>query len=213
MPQITAIILAAGSSRRMGRQNKLLLPVEGEVMVRRVVQRVSGLIDEGLLDDCIVVLGHEADKVKEALAGLPVSFVYNERYAEGMGTSLAVAAAAVDESAVDESAVDESVGGVMIALADMPYITTDEYRDIVRGFNLHLPSDAALIAAPVFEGRRGNPVILSVQYLPEIKMLKGDAGCRDIIRENKQHLHAIKMGTPNIFRDVDTPRDTSETTD
>src|SRR5690554_1480522 len=92
--EVACVVLAAGSSRRMGAHNKLLLPYRGMPMIRQVVL-------QALASNCsrvIVVVGHSAPEIEQALAGLSVQFVINARHAQGMGHSVAAGVAAVPDT-------------------------------------------------------------------------------------------------------------------
>src|SRR6476659_7412078 len=102
---VSAVVLAAGASTRMGTQ-KLLLPFDGEPLVRRAARQVS----EAGFDDVLVVLGSEHEKVLTALAGLRIRYAINAEYASGMGSSFRTAV----EHLADSSAA-------MFALADQPF--------------------------------------------------------------------------------------------
>ena len=107
---ISAIILAAGESKRMGTENKLLLPIEGEALIRRFVKSVCLSEAENIL----VVLGHQSDKIKEVLIDQPVDFVYNPLYMSGMITSI--------KAGIGASSINSK--GYMICLSDMPFVRT-----------------------------------------------------------------------------------------
>src|SRR5690606_12472060 len=138
---VAVAILAAGPSRRMGALNKLVLEVGGQPMVRRVA--LQALAAGG--DRVFVVLGHEADKVRGALSGLPVGFVDNPGYREGLAASVRAAAQAVQPGEA-----------LMICLGDMPQVSTQICDQLIGAYRRH---PAAAAYQPEFEGRRGNPVL------------------------------------------------------
>jgi molybdenum cofactor cytidylyltransferase len=105
-----AVVLAAGSSTRMG-ENKLMLPLGGETVVRRAVRTAV----EAALDPIIVVLGHEPERVRAALAGLPCRTVVNPDHLSGKGTSL--------QFGIAEVASSTAAGAAVVMLADMPFVT------------------------------------------------------------------------------------------
>ena len=111
---ISAIILAAGESRRMGVQNKLLLQIDSEVLIRKFVKSVSN----SLVDAVLVVVGFEAEKIKAVLHDQAVKFVENPSYEEGMTTSI--------QSGVKASSNEST--GLMICLADMPFAETSDFN-------------------------------------------------------------------------------------
>ena len=115
---ISAIILAAGESKRMGRENKLLLPIKGEALIRRFVKSVC--LSE--VENVLVVLGYQSDKIKEVLIDQPVDFVYNPLYMSGMITSI--------KAGISASSINSQ--GYMICLSDMPFVRTVDLNIILR---------------------------------------------------------------------------------
>ena len=134
--KISALVLAAGLSSRMGSTNKMLMPVEGKPMLLGVVE---GLI-ASTADEVIVVLGHEHEKVKTIIPShQKVSIILNENYQLGMSTSIKVGV---------KQLMDPS-DGCMICLGDMPYLTTDDYNQMLEYARLNMRPDS--IIRPLFE--------------------------------------------------------------
>lgn len=167
--------------------NKLLLDVEGQPMVRRA----AVLLQAAGLAPLIAVLGHEAPRVQEALAGLPVACVVNERYHGGMATSLTLGLAALP------AAVD----AVLIHLADMPLVTQADIAALCAAF---APASGRAVCIPVHEGRRGNPVLLGRQMFAALAGLTGDEGAKSIIRQHSHLVVEVPAG-PEVLFDIDTP--------
>ena len=188
---ISAVLLAAGMSVRMGRANKLLLPVQGEPMVRRVASAIVA----SAAAEMVVVLGHEAPAVREALAGLPLLFVITPDYATGMTGSIQRGLAAWSPAA----------SGFMICLADLPDLFAEEYDQLIHAFLARLALDPACIVVPEFEGRRGNPVLFSAQHRAAILAHSEPEGCRSLVQAQRAHLFPLQMNTPHCLHDIDTP--------
>ena len=188
LSRVSAVLLAAGKSRRMGGANKLLLEVGGEPMVRRTAEAilVSGV--RGL----VVVLGHDRDAVAEALRGLACECVDNSHYPDGQMTSVHVELAAVPPGAE----------AVMICLADQPMLSPQDYRDLAAA-SATLPRDR--IAVPVVKGERGNPFVLPAGLKDEVLRRGTRFGCRNLIRDNPALAVPVEMQNPCFVRDVDTP--------
>ena len=189
---ISAVILAAGESRRMGEQNKLLLPIGGEVLILKFVKSVCA----SDVDDVLVVVGHEAEKIKDILQGQPVRFVANPNYLVGMTTSI--------QSGV--RAVSPESDGWLICLSDMPFAETSDFNCLIYAFNNFRIPESSLIVVPVFQEKRGNPVLFSREFRGKILQYKGD-GCRGILQEYPKSVMEVMMGNDNLFLDVDTPED------
>ena len=148
---MAGILLAAGQSRRMGTVNKLLAPIAGKPLVRHAAET---LVDVGL-SPLIVVIGHEADKVASALDGLPVQLVFNPDHAQGQASSVGVGVAALDADITD----------LLIALGDMPLLSTSLLEKLVQN---HLDRDDhhRCITLPTSGGKRGNPVLWGKGVFP-----------------------------------------------
>jgi molybdenum cofactor cytidylyltransferase len=184
---VAAIILAAGQSRRMGGPNKLLARFGGEPLVRRVAERALASKAEPV----IVVTGHKAAEVSAALAGLDVRIVHNPDFAEGLATSLKAGLQAVPEEA----------GGALVLLADMPEITPAVIDRLIVAFRAR-PEPA--IVLPTIVGKRGNPVLWSRAFFPELMTVTGDTGARHILARHEEAVERVEIGAAAGV-DVDTP--------
>ena len=186
--RIAGLVLAAGRSSRMTPRNKLLEPVGGEKMVRRVatVAMASGA------KPVIVVTGHEAAAVAAALRGLAVTIVVNPAYADGLSTSLRAGL----------RALPAGIDGALILLGDMPEIETSVLTALVAAF-----TDHAAICVPVRHGRRGNPVLWGSAYFAEMMQLTGDSGAKPLMARHEARLVEVEVATDAIFEDVDAPED------
>jgi molybdenum cofactor cytidylyltransferase len=186
---VTAIILAAGRSTRMGGPNKLLAELNGKALVRIVAEQVLASKAQGV----VVVTGHQADKVREALAGLMVDFVHNPDFAQGLAGSVKAGIAAVPADA----------DGAVVCLGDMPLI---DARLIDRLIEAIAPDRGALIAVPVSDGRRGNPVLWSRRFFAELMTLDGDIGARHLIARHAEAVAEVPVDGAGAFLDIDTPQ-------
>ncbi|MGK7905478.1 MAG: NTP transferase domain-containing protein [Hormoscilla sp.] len=190
---ISAIVLAAGESTRMGQQNKLLLPFRGQTLIERTVDTVL----QSDVGEVIVVLGYDAERVRAVLADRPVKFRQNESYQKGMTTSI--------QSGVE--AADDRTDGFMICLSDLPLIEADELNHLVQAFEEAVKVKPFGIVMPVFEGQRGNPVILSALYKHDILAHQDMQGCKGIIQQNLENVREVEMNTDGVLRDMDTLED------
>ncbi len=185
----SAILLAAGLSRRFGDRNKLLLPFESETIVRATARRILA----GGPDELVVVLGYQAAQVRAALHDLPVRFVGNPEYASGMGSSIAAGARHADPTA----------GALLIVLGDMPRLSASTVRALVDR-NRALQEDARAILVPAYSGRRGQPVLFGAAYRPALEALVGDRGGRFILERHADRVIQVPVDDPGILQDVDT---------
>ena len=187
--RVAALVLAAGQSRRMGQTNKLLAKIDGVPMVARVVDSVLATRARPI----IVVTGHEAARVKRALAGRDVTFVHNADYGAGFSTSLARGLAALGEG----------VEGALVCLGDMPRIRPHHIERLLAAFN---PAEGRTICVPTHNGKRGNPVLWAAGYFAEMKKVAGDVGARHLLGEYADELCEVAVEDDAIFIDIDTPR-------
>lgn len=186
--RIGAIILAAGQSRRMGRVNKLLAEVDGAPMVVHVARMLLA----SRAAPVVVVLGHQPDDVKAALAGLDVTFARNPDFATGLSSSLKAGIAALPDD----------VAGAVVALGDMPGVTTADVDALVDAFDPHA---GRTICVPVHDGKRGNPVLWARRYFADMTSVSGDVGARHLIGENADQVCEVPRDNPGVLIDLDTP--------
>lgn len=187
---ITAIVLAAGTSQRMGTQNKLLLPWGDSTIVATVVDTV---VSAGP-DETIVVIGPEAATMKKVLGNRPIRFVVNERFKEGMASSIVCGIQAAANPEI----------GIMLLLGDMPSILTKTLTNLCHLFR---QQEGKCIVAPVMNGRQGNPVIFPPVLRPQLLQLTGDRGPKLFLEKYKEMLVTLPVTDPGIFIDVDTQVD------
>jgi molybdenum cofactor cytidylyltransferase len=184
---IAAIVLAAGQSRRMGGPNKLLARFGREPLIRRTVQNV---VASGA-SPVIVVTGHMAHEIGAALEGIEVELVHNPDFAEGLASSLKTGLGKVPAAAA----------GALVVLADMPGITTDILRRLISTFQAR-PRPA--IVLPTVAGKRGNPVLWSRDFFPELMAVSGDTGARHVLARHEDAVERVEIGQAAGL-DVDTP--------
>jgi molybdenum cofactor cytidylyltransferase len=186
---VAAIILAAGRSTRMGGPNKLLAEIDGKKLVRIAAEQALA----SKASEVVVVTGHQAELVEKALEGLKVKFVRNADFAGGLAGSVKAGIAAVPESA----------DGAVICLGDMPLI---DARLIDRLIEAFAPDRGNLIAVPVADGRRGNPVLWSRRFFKELMTLDGDIGARHLIAKHAEAVAEVPVEGNSAFLDIDTPQ-------
>jgi len=187
-PTVAGVLLAAGTSSRFGERNKLLSSVgaDGEPVVRRAA---ATLVD-ARVEPVLAVVGHEAERVRDALSGLPVGFVENPDFREGQSTSVRAGVAALDTD----------VDAAVVALGDMPSVAPDAVDALVAAYR----AGAGDALAAAHDGRRGNPVLFDARYFEELAGVEGDVGGRELLlREGV----LVETGDPGVRRDVDVPED------
>ena len=185
---ISAIVLAAGNSVRMGKQNKLLLPYGNTTIIEQVVDQLLN----SQAEEVVVVLGHEQNKVKAALGARPVKLVFNSRYQTGMTSSIQTGVAAASPRAQ----------GYLICLGDMPALTAADYNTVMAG-----AGEKPEIRVPVYQGQKGNPVYFSSHFRESLLAHKEPEGCRGLVQQHAGKVVKVAVGYGRFLSDIDTPED------
>ncbi|MCW5718087.1 MAG: XdhC family protein [Bauldia sp.] len=185
-PRIAAIVLAAGASRRMGR-NKLVEPVGGTPMVARAVDAALASVARPV----VVVTGHEPGRVAAALGGRSVTLAHNAAFATGIASSIRTGI----------EALPNGVDGAVIVLADMPFLTGAAIDRLIAAFD---PAVGRSICVPSRDGRRGNPVLWGRAFFAELSALAGDSGGRQLFERHAGAMVEVAV-EGGALEDVDTP--------
>jgi len=184
---IAAIVLAAGQSRRMGR-NKLLLPFGQSTVIETIVTEVQA----SRLGDIVVVTGHERERIEAQLATYPVRCIFNSDYARvEMLTSIQVGL----------RTLAENVEAALIVLGDQPRIQRDIVRRVIGTYR-----PGALII-PSFERRRGHPILLDRSIWPDVLASPAEATLREVIDARAESICYVEVESDSVLRDIDTPED------
>ena len=182
---VWAVVLAAGASSRMG-EHKLLLPLGGEPLVRRAARSALG----GGYDGVLVVLGRDPERVRGALAGLPVRLTENPDYASGMGSSFRAAVRALPPEA--EAAA--------FALADQPLVGPDEHRRLLGAYRAARPP----VVGARYGGVTAPPHLFARALFPELEALS--EGARPALERHRAEAVTLDF-PPEALLDIDTPED------
>ena len=185
---VAGVVLAAGTSTRMG-QNKLFMDLEGETLVRRVVGRAS----KAGFDPLIVVLGHEADLVQQALEGLSYRPVLNPEYARGVNSSLRAGIQAVSETAARAA---------VVVLADMPFVTTAMIETLIEKYRR---SEAPLVISE-YDGVNAPPMLYDRSLFGELAASEGQ-GCGKHVVKRHRHQAESASWPVEALMDLDAPED------
>ena len=185
---IAAIILAAGQSRRMGKENKMLIKIDGKPMVRHAVEAVM----QTGINKIFVVTGYQSKKLKNALNGLKFKLVKNSQYSQGLSSSLKAGV----------NALPESIEGALVMLGDMPRVNPSHLNLLMDAFK---PDENKLICVPTSEGKRGNPVLWHKRFFSSISEVSGDVGARHLIGEYDDYVVDVEMNDNAVILDLDTP--------
>lgn len=185
---VSAILLAAGQSKRMG-QPKQLLPFGQSTIVEQAVDNLLG----SAVSEVIVVVGYRADEVIKILATKPVKLTINPDYKQGMSTSIVAGL----------NLVDSRAQAVMLTLGDQPLIDSQTINRLIKEFHHHDKG----IAIPIYQGRRGHPIIFAIKYKEELSKLRGDIGGRYIIKKYPHDILEVAVSSQGINIDIDTISD------
>ena len=189
MAEFGFILLAAGNALRMGRP-KQLLDFGGAPLVRRAAA-------EALASGCapvVVVCGAAGDAIAAALDGLPVEFAHNERWEEGMGTSIQYGLRQLD-------AVGERVAGMILSLADQPLLDRATFCHLIE---MQRKTGLPIVTSE-YAGTVGVPVLFMREMFPPLMALPAGQGCKGVIQRNAAR--AARIDCPDALADVDTPED------
>ena len=184
---IHAVLLAAGRSERMGRNNKLLLNVDGIPLVRKSAINILN----SNVKFMTVVTGFDENKIVNALSGLNVNFVKNINFREGLSSSLKAGLANIPPTP----------SAVIICLADMPKIQPEHINQLIENFD---PLKGWEICIPTNNGKRGNPVIIGSRFFPYIFETSGDFGAKQVMKQHSDKIVEVEIGTSDIHFDIDT---------
>jgi len=187
---IAAIVLAAGRSTRMDGTNKLLLPHGDRTIVATAVYH---LLEAGY-KTIIVVTGHQEEKVRAGLQGVPVTFCSNPDHASGLSTSIRCGVRAAPATAK----------WFLFCLGDMPQV---QASTLVRLREVALALTPQAILIPTTVGKRGNPVMFSSSFRKELLRLSGDRGALPLIKKHTKKVVEVPVNDSGIFFDVDTNAD------
>jgi molybdenum cofactor cytidylyltransferase len=187
---ISAIVIAAGESKRMGK-TKQLLPWEGKILLQHVLDSIMG----SEVGEVILVLGCEAERILERVNTQKIKVIINPDYPQGMITSIRYGLAAIGKGAE----------AFFIVLGDQPGISPQIYNQLIREFRRIYPSKRILL--PTCQGKKGHPALFSIDFREEGSAIKGDVGFRQIILDHPQDILQIELGTDAVLNDVDTPED------
>jgi molybdenum cofactor cytidylyltransferase len=183
---VSVVVLAAGGSVRMGK-SKLSLEIQGKTLLEHAL----GPIRDTGFEDVVVVFSEENEKLR-ALVPRDYHVVINRHSREGISTSLKAGVAVVDPRSQ----------GILFALGDQPFVGVDVYDKLIQYYRQHL----TLLTWPVYQGKRGNPVLFDRRLWPELMKIEGDEGGKQIMaRTSPEEIGRVEMAAPGVLIDIDTP--------
>ena len=193
--KISAIVLAAGSSRRFGADNKLLAQLAGRPLIAWSVAAFAA----SRVSEIVVVTGPDREAIEAALAGERVRFVHNPDHLSGMGGSVATGA----------SAIGNTSDGVMIAPGDMPGLTSEHINQLIAAFETS--GKTKIVRPQLPDGAPGHPVLWPAKLLPRLSALGGPEGGKQLLADLAADVVAIAVADQGAALDVDTTSDLEAT--
>lgn len=198
-PTTAAVILAAGTSSRMGAgRHKLLLPLANRPVLAHVIEAVLASQARPI----IVVLGYHADVVRKQLAAWladpAIIVVTNPDYSQGMSTSMRIGIQTLLLGGYMKS--ERLVDSALIILGDQPLITSHIIDALIHAHQ----TGSKGIVAPLYDGQRGNPVLFRASFFPELLEAQGDEGGRTVLQRHRNEVVTIDLGSATRWFDVDT---------
>jgi molybdenum cofactor cytidylyltransferase len=188
--KVAAIILAAGQSKRMGR-NKMLLPFGRSTVIETIVTEVTAC----KLSEVAIVTGYEREKIEALLVNSPVRCVFNPDFAhDEMIVSIQVGL----------RALPSEIDAALIILGDQPHIQSAIVQQVIIAYPL------GSLIIPSYQSKRGHPVLLDRSLWADILNLSPTFTLRDFIRSHEDQIRYVEVDSDSVLRDVDTPEDYQE---
>ena len=182
---ISAILLAAGQSKRMNGENKLTKKIQGIPLIKHSVKNILA----SSIDELIVVLGYQKEVIEKIIdKNEKVKFVFNKNFESGIASSIKIGL----------NHLSEKTEAFFICLGDMPMINQDVYNQLIRSRN------NKEIIVPTYKGQQRNPILFSKSMKSIIISIEGDIGAKKILEQNKDKILKVKIDDINITKDFNT---------
>ena len=189
---ISAIVLAAGQSKRMGGDNKLIKKYNKKYLINHII----GTLIKSKVNKIIVVLGFQKIKVRKiTVKNKKIIFIFNKNYKSGMAGSIKAGLKRISKRSI----------GFLIVQADMPLIS----KKIINSLCYAIENNNKEIVVPIYKINMGNPIGFKSSMIKILNKTKGDSGAKKMIKRNKKNLSLIRVNSKSIFKDFNTQRDFS----
>ena len=187
---ISAIVLAAGQSKRMGGDNKLIKKYNKKYLINHII----GTLIKSKVNKIIVVLGFQKIKVRKiTVKNKKINFIFNKNYKSGMAGSIKAGLKRISKRSI----------GFLIVQADMPLIS----KKIINSLCYAIENNNKEIVVPIYKINMGNPIGFKSSMIKILNKTKGDSGAKKMIKRNKKKLSLIKVNSKSIFKDFNTQGD------
>ena len=185
---ISAILLAAGQSKRMDGENKLLKKIKGTPLIKHSVKSILF----SSIDELVVVLGYQKEIIEKLIdKNKKIKFIFNKDFESGMASSI--------KTGLDN--LSEETEAFFICLGDMPMVSSDIYNQLIKS------KDNKEIIVPTYKGQQGNPVLFAKSMKEKIMDIAGDIGAKKILELNKDKILNLEINDQSITKGFDTQND------
>ncbi len=190
MPVVAAVVLAAGCSQRISSCNKLLEEIDGKPVLHWVLDAVAS----SDVQHQVLVTGFQAEQVRHSIRHYSIHTVHNPSYRQGLSTSLRAGI----------RSLGNRIDAAIIVLADMPDVESEVLNRLI---DLYLQTGEKKIIVPVFEGRKGNPVLWPRCFFSELCVIHGDRGGKQLLGTHQDQVRQLTVSRDTIHHDIDTVAD------
>ena len=182
---ISAILLAAGQSKRMGGENKLTKKIQGAPLIKHSVKNILA----SSIDELIIVLGYQKEIIEKLIdKNKKIKFVFNKDFENGMASSIKTGL----------NNLSDKTKAFFICLGDMPMVNHEIYNQLIKS------KDNKEIIVPTYKGQQGNPVLFSKSMQDKINTIQGDIGANKILELNKNRIFNLTINNSCVIKDFDT---------
>ena len=183
---ISSILLAAGKSKRMNGENKLLKKYKNILLINYAINNILN----SSIDEVIIVLGYQKEIIERMInKNKKIKFVFNKNFESGIASSIKIGL----------NNISENSKAFFVCLADMPFINHNIYNSMIQSLN------CGEIIVPVYDNQQGNPVLFSINIKKEIMKIDGDIGAKKILQKNKEKVFNLHINDKAIISDFNTP--------
>ena len=185
---ISAILLAAGQSKRMVGENKLTKEIKGSPLIKHSIKNIL----DSSIDELIIVLGYQKKIIEKLIdKNAKIKFVFNKDFESGMASSI--------KEGLNN--LSENTKAFFICLGDMPMVNQEVYNQLIKSKN------SKEIIVPTYKGEQGNPILFSQSMKNKIMNIKGDVGAKKILELNKDKILNVEIIDQGIKKDFNTKND------